>query len=243
MEAPEDRFALTLQERISADLFDKIQRGAYAPGDKLPSENELMDAYGVSRVTVRAALGMLVDEGMLVKRRGKGTFVRPQQLVESALTSGSFTDTCHEMGLVPKTRIIQMCEVPADASTARLLGTGDEPIIMIRRLRMAGDIPCIVEDDYFPLRFRDLLRGDLENRSIFELLSTAGGHQIGGFEDHFRVAPADAATAGLLGVNEGTALLEVLETVYGTDADDVIYVNRQFIASDRYLYVVRSHKN
>ena len=89
----EDRYPLTLQEQLRADLLQQIENGTYAPGDQLPTESELVEAYGVSRVTVRAALAMLVEEGVLVKRRGKGTFVRPTTLVETALTSGRSTPT------------------------------------------------------------------------------------------------------------------------------------------------------
>lgn len=242
MSETDDRYALTLQEQLRADLLQKIENGSYAPGDQLPSESELVEAYGVSRVTVRAALRMLVDEGVLVKRRGKGTFVRPTTLVESALTSGSFTETCLEMGLEPATHVFRTREIPADPAITSILSRDDEALIEIRRLRMAGATPCIVEHDYFPLRYRFLMQTELENRSLFEILKDEGGRSVCGFEDRFRIARADAECAELLGVAEGEPLLEVLETVYGNDATDIIYVNRQLIASERYLYVVRSRK-
>ena len=152
MSETDDRYALTLQEQLRADLLQKIENGSYAPGDQLPSESELVEAYGVSRVTVRAALRMLVDEGVLVKRRGKGTFVRPTTLVESALTSGSFTETCLEMGLEPATHVFRSREITADPAITSILGCDDEALIESRRLRMAGATPCIVEHDYFPLQ-------------------------------------------------------------------------------------------
>lgn len=242
MSEVENRYAFTLQEQLRADLSRKIEDGIYKPGDRLPSESELVEAYGVSRVTVHAALGMLVDEGVLVKRRGKGTFVRPTTIVESALTSGSFTETCLEMGLEPATRILMTGEMPADPSIAALLGCTDKRLIEIRRLRMAGGTPVIVEHDYFPQRYRFLLGCALENRSLFEILKTEGGTVICGFEDSFSIGRADAQTAELLDVAEGDALLEVLETVYGRDPSDIVYVNRRLIASERYRYVVRSRK-
>lgn len=239
----EDRYPLTLQEQLRADLLQQIENGTYAPGDQLPTESELVEAYGVSRVTVRAALAMLVEEGVLVKRRGKGTFVRPTTLVETALTSGSFTETCLEMGLEPATRIIQAREIDANPAVIPFLGCGDAHLIEIQRVRMAGGVACIVEHDYFPERYRFLLGCELENRSLFEILKTEGGKSVCGFEDRFRIARADAQSAELLGVTEGDPLLEVLETVYGDAAGDIIYVNRQLIASERYLYVVRSRKS
>ena len=65
-----DSCALTLQERLRADLLGKIERGELAPGEQLPSENDLAESYGVSRVTVRAALNRLAQENVLVKRQG-----------------------------------------------------------------------------------------------------------------------------------------------------------------------------
>lgn len=236
-----DSCALTLQERIETDLLDRIQRGSYAPGEKIPSEHELSAFYGVSRVTVRIALSRLVEKGFLVKRQGRGTFVKPTIHVESTLTSGSFTETCIKMGCAPSTRIICAEELQAEPELSDMLGNASESLIEIRRLRLVDGVPCIVEFDYFDPTYRFLLDTPLEDRSLFSIIGEHGGIEIGGFEDHFGIEPATAELATLLDVETGLPLLKVTETVLDLNGKTV-YVNLQFIATDRYTYAVGSRK-
>lgn len=239
--APKDSCALTLQERVEADLLDRIQHGTYAPGEKIPSEHELSAAYGVSRVTVRIALSRLVEKGYLVKRQGRGAFVKPTVHVESTLTSGSFTETCIKMGCAPSTRIICAGERPASPDIAALLGTDDGTLVEIRRLRLVDGVPCIVEFDYFPPSYRFLLDTPLEDRSLFSTIAERRGIEVGGFEDRFGIEPASDELATLLGVETGLPLLKVTETVLDLSGS-ATYVNLQFIATDRYTYAVGSRK-
>lgn len=243
--------AQTLQEKLYYDLLKNIQQGVYKPGDMLPSENALIESYGVSRVTVRAALAKLVEKNLVVKRRGKGAFVKSSALVESTLTSGSFTETCRAMGLEPQTHILSVQLVPADdlaeegihlEGTGATKGSSCNQIIQITRVRSAGETPVIIEWDYFSVEHSYLLNVPLENRSLFEILRIEGKKQVSGFEDKFRIAVADTRTAKHLDVAAGTPLLEVFETVYGASPDDVVYVNKQCVVSSRYCYVVRSTK-
>lgn len=238
---PKDSCALTLQERVEADLLDRIQHGTYAPGEKIPSEHELSALYGVSRVTVRIALSRLVEKGYLVKRQGRGAFVRPTVHVESTLTSGSFTETCIKTGCAPSTRII-CCETrAASPQIKQMLSTDDDQLIEIRRLRLVDGVPCIVEFDYFPLAYRFLLETPLEDRSLFSTIAEHCGTEVGGFEDQFGIEEASDELATLLGTETGIPLLKVTETVLDLSSS-VVYVNLQYIATDRYTYAVGSRK-
>lgn len=243
--------AQTLQEKLYYDLLKDIQQGVYKPGDMLPSESALIESYGVSRVTVRAALAKLVEKNLVVKRRGKGAFVKSGALVESTLTSGSFTETCRAMGLEPQTHILSVQLVPADevadeginlSSGRRGAAAATNQVIKISRVRSAGGTPVILEWDYFSVEHSYLLNAPLENRSLFEILRVEGKKQVSGFEDKFQITQADKLAARQLAVETGTPLLEVLETVYGTTPEDVVYVNKQWVVSSRYCYVVRSTK-
>ncbi len=93
--------AVTLQEQLHDELFEQIQSGKYQPGDRIPSEMQLSQMYDISRVTVRNAIQQLVDEKILVKRHGKGTFVKVAVHTEGVFTGGSFTDTCLRMNATP----------------------------------------------------------------------------------------------------------------------------------------------
>lgn len=236
-----DPSPLTLQEKIRASLLDKIETGIYRPGDQIPSENELSESYGVSRVTVRAALNRLTEEGILLKRQGKGTFVKPTVHVESTLGSGSFTETCLKLGHRPSTHILHLGTREPGPVLSELYGEDASTVIELHRLRGVDGVPCILERDYFPRTFDFLFEVELEDRSLFELVERHRGAKVAGFEDRFGIAIADEGVAALLEVDPGTPLLEVTESVAGIDGG-TLYVNRQLIATERYTYVVGSTK-
>lgn len=257
---------LTLKEQLCANLLSSIRRGQYATGDKLPSEHELECAFGVSRVTVRAALDELVQQGVLVKRQGKGTFVQAPTYRESIFSSGSFTDTCMRLGAAPSTAILSVGTVPAERAIAERLrgdvpsptgtlaggpeapgkpdageaGAGDE-LVRIERLRSVNGVPCIIEVDYFPASYAFLAEMDLSDRSLLAILNDRAHVTASQFTDTFTTVPATGEQAGRLRCEPGLALLKVEQTV--ADAAGVpIYVNHQFIVTERYVYSVRSSK-
>ncbi|WP_303971987.1 GntR family transcriptional regulator [Faecalicoccus pleomorphus] len=80
-----EKIPLTLQDQIKLEITNKIKSGKYLPGDKIPSEPQLVKIYNVSRVTVRNAIQQLVDENILIKRHGKGTFVKSRIYTENYL--------------------------------------------------------------------------------------------------------------------------------------------------------------
>ena len=98
--------AIPLYQQLYDLLLDQIRSGVYPSGSKIPSEEELCKTYDLSRVTVRNALGRLVDDNILVKRHGKGTFVATPVFTESAYANGSFTKSCEQMGATPSTQVV-----------------------------------------------------------------------------------------------------------------------------------------
>lgn len=237
--------ALTLTDQLTEQLKASIDEAGLKPGSKLPSEHELCRQYGVSRVTVRAALEQLVRDGLITKRQGKGAFVRQRAFQESVFANGSFTDTCLRMGATPSTRIegARKRRVPAEIDP-ELLGCGEgdkSSIIEITRVRAVDGSPCIVEIDFFPLAFSFLLEEDLSNRSILKLIRERTGRVASGFEDQFRIARASKLQAELLRCKLRAPLLDVKQVVSGADGG-VIYVNHQYIDTERYVYAVKSSK-
>lgn len=236
--------AVTLQEQLTQRLRSRIESGELKPDEKIPSENELTRIYGVSRVTVRAALEQLVCEGLLVKRQGKGTFVRKAKFQESVFTTGSFTDTCLRIGAAPSTSIISIERTTAPAEVAARLCAADggaREVIELTRLRCVDGVPCIVEVDYFPASFAFLLEEDLADSSILGLIRAQTGIVASRFEDTFHIACATDEQAEVLDIEAASPLLKVKQTVFGANGD-VLYVNHQFIVTERYVYAVRSDK-
>ena len=229
---------ITLQKQLYQRIIEQLQDGTYKVGDKLPTELELCSIYNVSRVTVRKVLGKLVEENHLTKIRGKGTFVTAPQFIEDSFAGGSFTDTCLRMNAVPSTKIVTIESIP---SPEKLNGQLGESVIHMTRLRLINNTPCIVEEDFFPISYDFLLKENLENLSILNFIYKKTGILPSNYEDFFQVSHANKTYASLLQCSTGHALLKVSQNVLASDST-LIYINEQYIISERYVYAVRSDK-
>lgn len=234
---------LTLQEQVKQRLRAAIADGSYLPGDKLPSETELIETFGVSRVTIRAALAALVDEGVLVKHQGKGTFVRPQVYHETVFTNGSFTDTCLKLNAKPSTRIVSAVKETVEEELFERLNVSDfsHEVVHIDRLRLVDDAPCIFEVDYFPAAFDFLLDMDLNDQSLLKVIREERGIVAARFTDSFFISIANDEQAKLLDCAPNTPLLRV-EEVVADGVGNPVYINYQFINTDHYIYSMQSSK-
>lgn len=227
---------VTLKEQLYQELLAQIQDGTYRPGDKIPTELQLSEMYNISRVTVRQTLARLVDEQILIKRAGKGTFVKEAPFVEKYFVGGSFTDSCFRMNTIPSTQII--CRETIE-SPEGLNGQLGDSVIHITRLRCVNGIPSIVEEDYFPATSIFLLQEDLTDVSFFSLVYQKTGLMPSNSESFFRIVYATKKQAELLGCSLAHALLEVSQNVMDANKK-LIYINYQYIFSERYVYAVRS---
>ena len=228
---------VTLKEQLYREILTKIQTGTYKPGDKIPTELQLSEMYDISRVTVRQTLARLVEEQILIKRAGKGTFVKDTPFIENFFSGGSFTDTCLRMHAAPSTRIIYTEIIPSPARLENRLG---DSVIHITRLRCVNETPCIVEEDYFSAENTFLLEKDLTKVSLFSLVYEKTGLMPANSEDLFRIVYATKHQAELLGCSLAHALLEVSQNVMDANKK-LIYINYQYILSERYVYAVRSN--
>jgi GntR family transcriptional regulator len=168
---------VTKQSETRERVLDLIEQ--LAVGDAIPSERQLSSDLGVSRLTVRAALDDLVRDGLLVRRRGSGTFVSEPKIAQE-LTMTSFTEDMRRRGMVPASRTLDLRTVPAGAHLGRLLKVSpSEPVVVITRLRLADRETMAIET----LHVREslipgLTAADLEQQSFYELLETRYGVAI-----------------------------------------------------------------
>ena len=165
--------ATPLYLQLKNKLQEDIENGRLAPGSKIPTEFELGEQYGVSRVTVRKALKELSDQGYLERKSGKGTFVAEKKLQRS-LSSGvlSFSEMCRSMGLTPGAQTIKIAlEDPTEKDTERMHLTPDEKIMVVERIRTADGKPVVLELNKFPESFSFLFGEDLNNSSLYEILN------------------------------------------------------------------------
>lgn len=232
----------TSMEPLYVQLMEAIEKdiksGKYRPGSKIMTEAEMVEYYGVSVITVRKAVGSLVEKGLLVRRQGKGTFVSRPKFSRNMKKLQSFSEMCRQMGAVPGAKMLENQLVEADEKTAARLGieTGSK-VVSICRLRFADQEPVAIEKNYFPLKYAFLLEADFNNNSLFEYLKEKSGLKVSSSEKLIELCRASAGDAELLKIRKGDPLLFVGSTAFDNHGEP-LYAGEQIINGDRFsLYV------
>ncbi len=209
-----------------------------APGTPAPSERELVQRFGVARMTVRQALDTLVAEGLLLRVAGRGTFVaRATAGVQVGLSS--YSEEMSRRGMAPSSRTLLARREAAGPGVARALEIEEgDTVLHWQRLRLADDIPMAVQDAYLAdstvpgfleRSLPESLYDDLRRR---DLLPTCG-------EDSVEAAAAQPEEAALLGLDEGAPVLRISRRSFAGNV--AIEVSRSMYRADRYtLWVPRS---
>jgi GntR family transcriptional regulator len=230
---------LPLYRQIEADLRDRIRLGALRPGAQVAPEPELMTEYGVSRATVRQALAGLVAEGLLEIRRGLGTYVSARRFEHTIGGFYSFSREIERHGLVPGTQVLWLRTEPATELVAEPLGL--EPgaeVVALRRLRLAGPDPLVVETSHLPAaRFPGLETVDFSRVRLYATLQDRYGCRPTRARETFEPILLTAEEAELLDQRHGEPALRVDRIAY--DQDDLpIEFCRSTVRGDRYRYSV-----
>lgn len=218
-------------EQLRAILLHQCSR-ELQQGDLMPSERRLMEDYGVSRITVREAIGQLVSDGHLVRVRGKGTFVA-SRAVQSRLHLASFSEEMRAQGRTPTTVVLfARVEKPPEATVRALALGGDEQAYHVKRLRLADAKPVSIDDAWFhAASLPGLIEHDL-SKSIYEAVHTHYGRNIDRAEQTVKATAADADTATLLGTRRGVPVLYLDRVSFS--GDDTIEHTKSWYRCDRY---------
>lgn len=222
-----------LYRQLMHKLRSDIVSGVYPVNSRIPSEQELCQTYAVSRVTVRKALLELTQEGMLKRCQGKGTFVSVPRLCKDLKDVNSFHDACRLLHVLPGTRVIHVQLTHASADDHEKLLCQDEQVLEIVRLRLADDLPVMLETNRFPLAYAWLLEEDLSG-SLYSLLQqrqlepTQGIHEIS-------LCYATPYQARLLSIEANMALLQLDEVIYDQYSRPLL-TSHQVIRGDRFTF-------
>lgn len=237
-----DQTSITpLYKQLKDLIKEKILSGELGPNQKIPSELELSQQYQISRITVRNAISELVDEEMLVKKQGKGTFVHRPKIGENLLNGGSFTNLCRQNGMTPGSRTIRlMLKEPTERDARELQLRPGEKVIYLQRVRYANDLPVMLENNYFPEHFTALLDEKLDDVSLYVILREKYNIYLKSSTKVIQIAEALDTEAALLGVRVKTPLLQVREVCF--DQNDVpVHRTKQLILGDKFKYIVPKH--
>ena len=216
--ATDDR--LPLYQRLRDALAAKVADRVWQPGGALPSELSLAKSYGVSPGTMRKAIESLVDEGLLERRQGKGTFVRRASFNHSLFRFFRFQRGGGER-VVPEGRILSREVVPAPPEIAgKLALEAGTPAIRMARLRLFDGRPGLAEDIWLPLdRFAAFLDEPAERIGdlLYPVYESLCGQVIACAEEDLTAEAADPRHAELLGIAPGTSVIVIERLAFGFD--------------------------
>ncbi len=165
------RKSIPAYRQIREIILHRLKNGEIMPGEKIPSENQLCGQYGISRITVRQAVGSLVNDGLLHTVPGKGTFANDvMQEAHLEYVSG-FLSESRRRGFVPGINVIDEGLIEAGAEIGgNLKLEEDEKVIRIKRVKSANGAPLYIELRYIPHKYcPDLVEENLGNLSLTDL--------------------------------------------------------------------------
>ncbi|WP_426959994.1 GntR family transcriptional regulator [Muricoccus radiodurans] len=230
---------LPLHARLRDALAARIASQEWPADSRIPAEALLAAEYGVAPNTLRRALGQLVQEGLLERRQGRGTFVRRPAFQAPLFRFFNFEDQAGSGRIIPESRIVgsALTTLPDDAARALRLPAG-HAALRLDRLRFWGGEPVVMEEIFLPLpRFAALRDRPIESFEtlLYPLYEREFGLVVGGVEDALRVGLADARRAEWLGVAEGSAVAIIDRLSLTVDGAPIEW-RRAWGRGDRFSY-------
>lgn len=217
-------------------VLDRIKSGVWPPNTAIPSERELSEQFGVSRMTVRQALLDLTRNGMLRREIGVGTFVAEPRITQRLTRLTGFSEDMRARGKQPSTRVLSLAMSPATPVAAEMLGIelGSE-VLVAERLRLADDEPMAVEISHLSFAgFRTLSAADLEG-SLYALLSQRFNIVPTRARQRITAAVSDKRESELLGLKRGTPVLRLRRVTFDQSDRRFEYVESTY-RSDKYVF-------
>ena len=184
-----------------------ISSGLVKPGDTLPSEAELCRSFGISRSTVRQAIGELEEEGLVIRHQGKGTFIAEPKLHRRSENIYSFTSEANAMGLHPSSTLVDFAVIKPAEDLRRMLElqSRDIPVYRFTRIRRVDEIPLMLETSYYPTYvYPNLTPELLKTHSVYSLLYERGIIPVSAV-DTYEAVRLEASEAALLETRAGSA--------------------------------------
>ena len=230
----------SVPRQIEDWLAGQIATGALAPGDRLPTEHDLAEWFGVSRMTLRHALAELARRGLVTRTVGRhgGTIVAAPKLEQDLTTLAGFSEQLRRHGMVAGARVLSARLVSAGPTAGAALEIGgDGQAYEIRRIRLADGRPIVLERSLFPAdRFPGLLDCRLDG-SLYELLEIRYGLRPHRARESLEPVTAGVREAEALEVAEGAPLMLVERTAYARSGEPLEFA-RDLFRGDRTRVVV-----
>jgi len=230
---PDPDLPTPLYMQLGRRLAEAIRSGWWQPNEALPSERVISEQLGVSRVTARKALDVLIKDGLISRRQGSGTFITP--LTEQPLNRlSSFTELIAQRGFQP-TSVLLGSDVglPTYEELVTLGMPASSPVLRLKRQRFADGVPMAVERTTLPGGIAP--KPDAIGSSLYTYLDRIGQPVVRALQ-HIRAANAPEEIASLLGIPLGDAMLYVTRVGF-TPAGTAIELTHSWCHNDYYDFV------
>lgn len=231
---------LPMHYQIKQIIQEMIENEELKPGDLIPPERELCEIQEVSRMTVNKAIMSLVNEGVLFREQGKGTFVaKPKEKYELSRLKG-FTEEMEEKGISTCTRILDFSIKKATKKSRDILNLGKEEgeVIEINRLRSCEEEPYSIETAWLPkCHFDDMTREAIEGKSLYQVLKEKYGCYPHKAKQTIEPIMLNEYESGLLGLQPNSLALMFSRITYDINGTPIEYT-RAIYRSDKYKYEV-----
>jgi GntR family transcriptional regulator len=233
----DDKIPLYIQ--LKESIRSSILSGQLKYEEKIPTEIELSEIYKISRITVRKAIVELVEEGYLVKKQGKGTFVSKPKIERKIVHFLSFSEACKANGVKASSKVIKKEIVQPTPKEKKMLQLeDDDALLYIQRVRYGGESPVMLENNYFSYKNYNFLFGEKLEDSLYRTL-----------EEKYQIKPTRSGMTSLeiVRATEGeTELLKVangeplffMETIIYDEGDLPVHLGKQYIIGEGYKFIL-----
>lgn len=221
--------------QIHNQIKKDIEAGVWSVGDRIPSERELALEFNVSRMTLRQAVQTLVEEGILERQVGAGTFVARKKVQEKMTGVTSFTELMEEQGKKPSSRTVSyLVTTPSLSEMERLKLKDDEKVLRMERIRYADEVPICFEVATLPYSLvKDYERNQITT-SLYRTLEESG-RKIGHAQQSVSAQVASERIAEYLNIKRGSAILRLRQITELVDGTPFEYVRTQY-AGDKFEF-------
>ena len=236
--SPVGKNGLPAYKLIQGTIVKRMELGQLKPGDAVASERELAKIHGVSLMTARHALAGLERDGLVVRRRGAGTFIAPPRIHFNKLMS--YTEQMAIRNLTVSSKLLSLKVIDSDQEVAAHLSLpAASRLIRLQRLRLGGSEPFAIETCYLSAKeFSGLTQSRLERASLFSTLEHDYGLQITHADEEVDATTADPETARYLGTPVGSPILRIRQKIHSSQGKVALYVLGLY-RSDRHTLLIR----
>lgn len=235
-------FQLPKYYTVKRAIIGYIDDEVYRIGEMIPSERELMQAFEVSRITIRKAIDELEREGYLYRIQGKGTFVKGEQNSQNLISLTSCTQDIERLGMKPSRRVLSSAVVPSDKKRQHTLNLKEgEPVFRLERVIYADGEPINLTTTYLAYRYVEgIEKFDFATESLYNVLERRYGITIKRAIRRVEAVIAHNEVSELLGMEEGVPLLLFQCTTYGEigGRECPIETFKCYYRSDRFSFYI-----